>query len=682
MKYKLMLLSVCALAINAAGCGSSSGGGERGADPLAIVTGLTVTPGDGANRLAWNGVEGAASYNVYWEEITAGRSAGRAADCSGERMAGITGTGYTHTGLINGLTYGYNVTAVDGDGNEGECGGSTASATPKQSGGDDPRPTPTAGVCGTAHGKVYAVGDSSYGSDTSCAVGTASPAPPAFPAQGGSANWSCLGRHGGAAVACSASRDAPTPVNGLCGTADGQVYLYTDTTYGADTFCDAGTVDPSSPAFPAIGGGSAWDCLGVNGGSDDACSATRGADTDPPVTTVALAEVSKSSTTWSGSATIDEAGTGYCTAVTNGSPAPTAAEVKADNDGNVAGTGGSIAMTANTTATCQVTGLTAATDYDFYFVAEDGSTNLQADGDVSGPVSSTTGSATATTLLALGVAIDTVVDLVAETDTNSTGYCVAVPEGSAAPTVAQIAAAAGGAIVGTGGSVALTANSSDFCQVTGLTASTAYDFYFVAKDAANVYQGSAGSVLNESTTAAQGGAPAGMVAVLGGCFQMGDNLDNNTLGGGDESPVHPVCLTSYYIDANEVRQDAYDAWGGDAGHPGHAIPAIDNPANNVDWIDASAYCAAAGKRLPTEAEWEYAARERGAVVRYGTGGNAIACADANYNNCVGMVVVAVGSYAANALGIYDMSGNVWEFVSDYYDAAYYSSSPVTDPKNT
>lgn len=478
---------------------------------------------------------------------------------------------------------------------------------------------------------------------------------------------------------------APAPVDGLCGSADGKVYLYTDTTYGADTFCNAGSVDPASPAFPAQGGGSNWDCLGVNGGSDDACSASRGTDTTPPVTTVALAEASKSSTTWSGSATIDEAGTGYCTALTTGASAPTAAEVKADTGTGHSGTGGSVAMTANTTATCQVTGLTPGTTYDFYFVAEDASTNLQADGDVSGLVTVTTGSATATTLLALGVAVDTVVDLVAKTDTNSTGYCVAVPEGSAAPTVAQIAAAAGGAIVGTGGSVALTANTGGFCQVTGLTASTAYDFYFVAKDGANVYQGSAGSVLNESTAAALGGAPAGMVAVLGGCFKMGDNLDNNTLGGGDELPVHPVCLTSYYIDAKEVTQLAYNTWGGDGDHAGHATPADDNPANNLDWVNASAFCAAAGKRLPTEAEWEYAARGRDPdplnPVRYATAGDVIGCGSANYNNCVG-TVAAVGSYASNSLGIYDMSGNVWEFVSDYYAAAYYSSSPVTDPENT
>ncbi|MBF0171430.1 MAG: SUMF1/EgtB/PvdO family nonheme iron enzyme, partial [Nitrospinae bacterium] len=414
-------------------------------------------------------------------------------------------------------------------------------------------------------------------------------------------------------------------------------------------------------------------------------------DMTPPVTTVALAEVSKTSMTWSGSATINEAGIGYCTALITGSPAPTAAEVRADNDGNVAGTGGSVAMTANTTATCVVTGLTTGTTYDFYFVAEDFSANLQTTANVSGPVTATTlGSATLTTQMVHGVSTDTIAWLVAKTDTNSTGYCVAVPQGSAAPAVAQIAAGVGGAIVGTQGTVALTANTSGFCTVTGLTASTAYDLYFVAKDGANVFQAAASSALNKSTTAAQGAAPAGMVAVLGGCFMMGDNFAE---GNADELPVHPVCISSYFMDAKEVTQAAHTAWGADTTFTAYAFPAGADcgglattcPAESVDWTNASAYCVAQGKRLPTEAEWEYAARNRGALVHYGTSGDGITCAEANgwlAGACVGAgATSAVGSYAPNGLVLYDMSGNVWEWVSDYYDANYYSSSPVTNPEN-
>ena len=106
-------------------------------------------------------------------------------------------------------------------------------------------------------------------------------------------------------------------------------------------------------------------------------------DTTPPVTTVALAQVSITPSGWTGSATIDEVGTGYCIAWPNLSLAPTAAQVKA-------GAGGTVAMTANATANCQVTGLNILTTYGFYFVAEDASGNLQTNAAISGPVIATT----------------------------------------------------------------------------------------------------------------------------------------------------------------------------------------------------------------------------------------------------------------------------------------------------
>ena len=179
-------------------------------------------------------------------------------------------------------------------------------------------------------------------------------------------------------------------MNGVCGTAHNKTYLFTDTSYGADTFCSAGTRNPNLPAFPAPGFGVIWSCDGLNGGANIPCIAYRSTELTPPVTTFALTQVSVTGYTWTGSATIDEAGTGYCTALATGSPAPTAAEVKANNNANKVGTGGTITMTAYTTANCQVTGLFANTTYDFYFVAEDISTNLQLDAAVSGPVIATT----------------------------------------------------------------------------------------------------------------------------------------------------------------------------------------------------------------------------------------------------------------------------------------------------
>ena len=125
-------------------------------------------------------------------------------------------------------------------------------------------------------------------------------------------------------------------------------------------------------------------------------------------------------------------------------------------------------------------------------------------------------------------------------------------------------------------------------------------------------------------------------------------------------------------------------------HPGHFNPGVNNPAEMLDWSNASSYCQAMGKRLPTEAEWEFAASlgAGGVKFNYGAGSNGLTCGMANgsikYFNaqpialCVGNTV-SVGSYAPNYLGLFDMSGNVSEFVSDWYSDTYYSVSPVKDP---
>jgi formylglycine-generating enzyme required for sulfatase activity len=163
-----------------------------------------------------------------------------------------------------------------------------------------------------------------------------------------------------------------------------------------------------------------------------------------------------------------------------------------------------------------------------------------------------------------------------------------------------------------------------------------------------------------------------MATIPAGCFQMG-SID----GEADEKPVHKVCLSAFNMDKTEVTQGAYTAVIGS--NPSYFSSCGDNcPVEQVDWSQAKAYCEQVGKRLPTEAEFEYANRA-GSTTKYQCG-NDESCLDriAWYKANSNSQTHPVGQKQPNAWGLYDMTGNVWEWTSDWY--GNYDQGSGKDPK--
>jgi len=139
----------------------------------------------------------------------------------------------------------------------------------------------------------------------------------------------------------------------------------------------------------------------------------------------------------------------------------------------------------------------------------------------------------------------------------------------------------------------------------------------------------------------------------------------------EEKPAHRVRISrGFWLGQTEVTQTAYQKVMGS--NPSHFMGAA-LPVEQVSWIDADKYCKAAGGRLPTEAEWEYAARAGSTADRYG---DSAAIGWTNENS--GGTSHPVKSKAANPWGLYDMLGNVWEWVQDWYDEKYYAGRPALD----
>lgn len=172
-----------------------------------------------------------------------------------------------------------------------------------------------------------------------------------------------------------------------------------------------------------------------------------------------------------------------------------------------------------------------------------------------------------------------------------------------------------------------------------------------------------------------------MISVKGGCFQMGDTSGNGCI---NEEPPHDVCVADFSIGKYEVTQAQWQAVMGN--NPSKFI-GDHRPVDSVSWNDAQAFISKLSRltgiiyRLPTEAEWEYAARSGGQREKYAGTSNTHQVGEyAWFNDNSTQRTHTVGTKRPNQLGLHDMCGNVSEWVQDCYSDVYYKESPRENPR--
>ncbi len=187
-------------------------------------------------------------------------------------------------------------------------------------------------------------------------------------------------------------------------------------------------------------------------------------------------------------------------------------------------------------------------------------------------------------------------------------------------------------------------------------------------------------------------ADPGMVVVPGGQFNRGRTYDwpdtkakwyPNPMK--DDLPVRPITVSEFSMDEAEVTNERYAAFVKATGHKppyywrSGQVPAGKEkyPVVDVSWDDATAFCKAEGKRLPTEAEWERACRGSAENQMFPWGDRDPTEKDAHYDS---PGPTQVCSKAKNSLGLCDIIGNVWEWTADWYARDYYQTAPESNPK--